>query len=373
MNEKDSEDDEAEINEDDQGKEIKIRKGKKQKKKEEREQTKEKFDAAIAAYKTGEFSSVNACAVSFGVNQTTLAKYIKSGKTFVGKGKSSLVFSCDEETQIANFVKSRVELGVGLDFRQLCLVIQELLARLKKVNPDRYSPPTWVDFYPEETFARRLAARNGISLRRTMSLSTARACLTVSDLDSWFSNIKERFVDPPEFSEVWKDPQRIFNQDETALEFGSEHQTVLAPKGHKGPLYNIGGSSRDHVTLSVTVSASGEVAGMRVVYSGKRWSQEEKDMIENLPSDGVTGEWRFSKSEKGYVNREIFCAVLKDLSDHLDRKNIQRPVILFIDGFSGHLGLEVAEFCVEFGIQLILLRSNMTHVIQPLGVYIFLF
>ena len=43
--------------------------------------------------------------------------------------------------------------------------------------------------------------------------------------------------------------------------------------------------------------------------------------------------------------------------------------MLFIDGFSGHLGLAVAEFCVEFHIQLILLRSNMTHVIQPLGVY----
>ena len=206
-----------------------------------------------------------------------------------------------------------------------------------------------------------------------MSLSAARDCLTVYDLDSWFKHIKERFVSPPEFSEVWENPQRIFNQDETALEFGSDHKKVLAPKGHKGPLYNTGGSSRSHVTLSVTVSASGEVAGVRVVYSGKRWSAEEKDLIENLPSDGVTGEWRFSKSEKGYVNREIFIDVLKDLTDHLDRKNIARPVMLLIDGFSGHLGLEIAEFCVEFGIQLILLRSNMTHVIQPLGVYIFVY
>ena len=47
----------------------------------------------------------------------------------------------------------------------------------------------------------------------------------------------------------------------------------------------------------------------------------EKDLIENLPSDGVTGECRFSKSEKGYVNREIFIDVLKDLTDHLDRKS----------------------------------------------------
>ena len=108
--------------------------------------------------------------------------------------------------------------------------------------------------------------------------------------------------------------------------------------------------------------------GLWAVYSGKRLSAVEKDLIENLPSDGVTGECRFSKSEKGYVNREIFLDVLRDLNDHLNRRNIARPVMLLIDGFSGHLGLEIAEFCVEFGIQLILLHSNMTHVIQPLGV-----
>ena len=96
------------------------------------------------------------------------------------------------------------------------------------------------------------------------------------------------------------------------------------------------------------------------------------ERLERESTIWVTGECRFSKSEKGYVNREIFIDVLKDLTDHLDRKNIARPVMLLIDGFSGHLGLEIAEFCVEFGIQLILLRSNMTHVIQPLGVYIFL-
>ena len=87
---------------------------------------------------------------------------------------------------------------------------------------------------------------------------------------------------------------------------------MLALRGHKGHLYNIRGSSRDHVTLSVTVSVGGEVAGMRVLYPRKRWCKDEKDLMETLPSDGVTGKWRFSKSEKGYVNREIFLDILKD-------------------------------------------------------------
>ena len=162
----DGEDDQVEGDgEDDKKTEGKKLKTKREKKKGETDKKKEQFNAAIAAFKSGEFSSVNACAKSYGVNQGTLAKYIKSGTTFVGKGKKSIVFSDDEETQIANFVKKRVELGVGLDFRQLCLVIQDLLARLKKLNPERYSPPTWVNFYPDESFARRFATRNGLSLR----------------------------------------------------------------------------------------------------------------------------------------------------------------------------------------------------------------
>ena len=135
----DDEDDQVEGDgEDDKKTEGKKLKTKREKKKGETDKKKEQFNAAIAAFKSGEFSSVNACAKSYGVNQGTLAKYIKSGTTFVGKGKKSLVFSDEEETQIADFVKKRVELGAGLDFIQLCLVIQELLARLKKVNPERY-------------------------------------------------------------------------------------------------------------------------------------------------------------------------------------------------------------------------------------------
>ena len=159
----------------------------------------------------------------------------------------------------------RVNLGVGQDFDQLKSVIQELLIELKKADKERYIPPTWENCYPEDTFVRRFADRNSISLRRTMALSAARARLTVYDLEQWFLNITERFFENPEFADVWNDPKRIFNQDETALEMGSEHQVVLAPKGHQGPLYNAGGSSRDHVTLSVTVGADGSVAGMRVV------------------------------------------------------------------------------------------------------------
>ena len=205
-----------------------------------------------------------------------------------------------------------------------------------------------------------------------MPLNLARAVLTVVDLKKWYDDLYNGFVSNPDFAECFKDARRIFNQDETPIPWGNEHQRVLAVKGHKGPAYNIGGSSREHTTASVMVGADGAVPSIRIVWPGKRVWQYEKDFFQSLPSDGITGSWKFSKSESGYVTRETFLEILSDLDEYLTLNNIPRPVILVIDGYSGHLGLAIAEYCDQHRIQLVLLRANMTHVLQPLGTDLYL-
>ena len=86
-----------------------------------------------------------------------------------------------------------------------------------------------------------------------MALSKARAELTVLDLDNWFKDVEGRFVSNPKFAGCFTDPRRMYNQDETPLTQGVEHQQVLAVKGYAGPAYNLGGSSREHTTASVMV------------------------------------------------------------------------------------------------------------------------
>ena len=63
-----------------------------------------------------------------------------------------------------------------------------------------------------------------------MDLSKARAELTVLDLDNWYKDVEGRFVNNPKFQECFTDPRRMFNQDETPLTWGVEHQQVLAVK-----------------------------------------------------------------------------------------------------------------------------------------------
>ena len=63
----------------------------------------------------------------------------------------------------------------------------------------------------------------------------------------------------------------------------------------------------------------------------------------------------------GYVTREAFMDILRDLDEYLEEKNIRRPMILFMDGQKGHISLEAAAFCKLKHIQPCLLRANMTH------------
>ena len=91
----------------------------------------------------------------------------------------------------------------------------------------------------------------------------------------------------------------------------------------------------------------------------------------DLPKDGVTGEWKFSISDSGYSNCDVMLEVVEDLDNYVIEKQIPKPVILFMDGFKGHYGIEINEECDKQGIQLWLLRAHMSHVIQPADVVMF--
>ena len=140
-------------------------------------------------------------------------------------------------------------------------------------------------------------------------------------------------------------------QDETKVTAGSSHIRVLTSKGKKGPTYAMGLNAKLQVTAMVTVSASGECPGVRIVHRGKRLiSGPGRKHLNDLPTDGITGAFRFSVSEKGFVNRAIFLEELKSFNEWLMEREVEKPVILWADGFSGHKGIKIAEYCRENGI-----------------------
>ena len=108
------------------------------------------------------------------------------------------------------------------------------------------------------------------------------------------------------------------------------------------------------MTLSVTVNAAGDVGGMRVVHDGERvMAGPNKKYCNSLPENTVLGKVKFSVTDSGYVKRATFLQICMDLYEYCIENRIPFPVILFIDGYGGHYGLEIAEYCREH--QIILL------------------
>ena len=242
------------------------------------------------------------------------------------------------------------------------------MVQIKESNPDRITGYEKDGHLPNMSFVRRFAKRNNLTLRKTYEISKGRQVLSVSDIRLWQSDTKSFLFSTEELSEAMSDPTRVFNQDESSIEMGSTSQNVLAERNVK-VLYSVSSGSREHVTASYMVNAAGDMVPPRLIYKGVRNIAQEK--LKDLPKEGKSGKWTFSVSERGFITRELFIVVLKDLDCYLTQNNIKRPVILFVDGASPHISLQAAEFCKSQQIQPWLLRPNSTHILQPLDLTFF--
>lgn len=88
------------------------------------------------------------------------------------------------------------------------------------------------------------------------------------------------------------------------------------------------------------------------------------DIVENAPP-----EWTISKSDNVLMICELFFEYISNVFlKWLNENNIQRKVILFIDGLTSHLPLYTSEFCSKNGIILVAFLPNATHLLQPMDV-----
>ena len=101
---------------------------------------KERLDKAKADVENGILNSVHVAAKTYGIPPSTLRDYIKASprKPFRPKrGKSSITLTPEEEMEFRAFAVRRNELGCGLNYKQVVDTLQEVLLRIKTVQPSR--------------------------------------------------------------------------------------------------------------------------------------------------------------------------------------------------------------------------------------------
>nr|CAI5826180.1 unnamed protein product [Callosobruchus analis] len=138
------------------------------------------------------------------------------------------------------------------------------------------------------------------------------------------------------------------------------------PFTNNRPGKNVKGKEKEAITVLAVITAAGNILSPCVVFP---YVRPPKDVFKSLP-DG----WLLGKSEAGWMKADIFFDyIVKGLSKWVDDQNIQKPVLVFVDGHKSHLTMRLSEYCDQHGIILYALPSNATHMIQPADVLVSVF
>ena len=118
---------------------------------------------------------------------------------------------------------------------------------------------------------------------------------------------------------------------------------VLAVRGMKN-VYDIDpGQAKEAVTCMHTFNANGDAVPPMLIYPYQRIPTE---IAEKVAKDCGTG-----RSESGWMTAEVFYEYIGNVfNTHIEKLQIERPLILFVDGHKSHLTIHTSRLCKELRI-----------------------
>nr|XP_023025875.1 uncharacterized protein LOC111513886 [Leptinotarsa decemlineata] len=293
-------------------------------------------------------------AKKFNVPRTTLIGKIDGRYPEICQSGASTVLTSEEENILVQWILNMARMGFPVTKLQLMDSVSLLVKNLKRPNkfnnghPGRHWYEGFLQRHPE------------ISQRMAQNLTASRAAVTKIKIQNWFGEISDYFTS----SNIdIRDPERIFNSDESAFFLSPKGNSVLAKKGSK-TVYDRSGNDKECLTVLITGNAAGQLAPPMVMYPYERIP---KHIAMQIPSG-----WGVGKSETGWMTSESFFEYITNIFfPWLVSKKLEFPILLYVDGHKSHITFPLSDFCRKKGIILISLLPNSTHILQPLDVGLF--
>eukprot|EP00731_Ephydatia_muelleri_P038303 Em0713g1a len=321
----------------------------------------ESMELALKEVRDGRMSR-NAASKAFGVPRSTLCDKL-DGKTPEDRrmGPPSVLTKA-EEAMLANFCTKYLKCGFPINREDLFDIVQRIIQVDGRQTPFTDGRP---GYYWFQGFMRRNPA---LTERSAEILTGGRAAVTEAAIRKWFNDIKTYVVDEEHAGDVFQDPLRIFNFDESNFLLARKKGKVLGPVNYKSFLQSSQENDKEGLTVLMGYSASGKIAPPMIVYSYKQ--HIPRDVIEAVESADPT--WAAGRSDTGWMTSVTFYDYISQVFEPwLTANHVPRPVLVYADGHKSHLSLEIAEFCREKRILLVALYPNSTHLLQPLDVSVF--
>lgn len=258
------------------------------------------------------------------------------------------------EEKIVDWLLDIAKMGLPINKENLLDSIQKIVQAGEMKTPFEEGRPgrRWFELF--------LKRHPRVSQKHSEYLSKARANVSEKKIRKWFQEVKTLLR---ENVDILKDPQRLFNTDETAFFLAPKGGLILAAKGES--FFDVSArSDKENVTTLVTVNAAGEIAPPLTIFKYRRLPQA---IVKSAPS-----QWGIGISDSGWMNGETFFEYITNVfHPYLIEQKIPLPVVLFLDGHKSHITMYLNEFCRENNIIVCALCPNATHILQPLDVAVF--
>lgn len=171
-------------------------------------------------------------------------------------------------------------------------------------------------------------------------------------LRGWFSKVLS-LLQEKSLEEL--PPTRVFNCTEVAFILNTDNRIPKLKTGLLSPQQ----LEKGRVNALLMSDAEGTMLPPMVIHGYKR---TPPSILNSIPEG-----WAMENSSKGWLDARTFYEYLKKVfHPWLLANDVELPVVLFVDGHLSHVTFSLSEYCDNFGIELVLLYPNSSHVLQPL-------
>ena len=298
-----------------------------------------RMEGAITAVDKGE--SIRRAAEKFGVPRSTLHDHVSGKVEQHAKQGPKPYLTPEDEDELANFLLRCSRIGYPHTRQQVLSIVQDIL-NSKGINVV-VSNGWWERF---------LQRHPHLTLRTAYPLSYLRAMS--SDRDS-IERYYDLLEDTLRSNEIFDDPTRIFNCDETGVPLNPKPLKVVGEVGTKNPC-NFTGNQKSQITVLACTSAAGYPLPPFVIF-------DRKTLTKELTKGEVPGA-AYGLSSKGWMDGELFRDWF--IGHFLSYAPACRPLLLLLDGHSSHYCPEVIRTAASNGVVVFALPPHTTHLSQPL-------
>ena len=268
------------------------------------------------------------------------------------------ILSTEDEEILVNWIQKSADAGFPISKKNFLHSVKKLTDELGKQFPGKGNLPgkKWLSSF--------LNRHPDVSFRTSQNLTSSRASVTKKNLEDWFKEVYD-YLEKKNLTDCLKDPNKVFNGDESAFFLSPKGDKVLARKGDKTVYNKIGSNEKECETVMITGNAAGDLAPPLVIFQYQRLPYE---IAQNLPIG-----WGIGTSDSGWNTSDVFYCYMANVFYPWAKQNkdIRFPIIFFLDGHASHLSYHLSKFCEEHDIILVALYPNSTQYMQPMDVAVF--